>query len=1047
MSCRRIRELLPLYADDDLGEAERAMVAAHLEGCPACRERLSADQELRGALQRLAADDAGQGIAPAVRARVMAGLERESLRRTLGSLAGATTAAAVLLLAGALVLLFALTGLPLLRERTWPGGPPTPTAGPGAGWQVVRDETIARPYYWPAVGERLDRTPQLSPDGTRLVYLPTIDGQETDLDRLVVRDLTAGRERDLAPEAGYSYSSARWSPDSRSIAFVKHRDEPGRPTVREVWRVDADGQNLRLLYRGEADLGGRRGPGIEIERWSADGRYVELRSAVAGDGGFCNRLRADGSGGEMRPELVPTLFGVQATVGGPVVAPTDDCALALVRTQDLQPLPAAAPADGVSLVLYDLESGERRVLGSFPSGVSHIDERDLSPDGEWIAFRGGSSAEPRLWLVRRDGTGLREVPLGAATPPLLWAGGGRAYLNQGPQVSAIWICALDAASGRSDLVTHRLPVRELVSASRDGRRLLIIRGEGTRAELCLLELGPKPATAPPHPTATPGPAPQLGAPLDLLELPPAVGTLYRLSSDRRWVAYTLPAGDGKYRLVQGDLESGRAVTLLDDLPAEAEVVAWLGDQVPPRQVLVLLHVGNGQRGSLFIRDLAADPPLVLATPEGDVEGFGEAAISPDGQRVAFTVWHSAGPAPVPKIGIEVVGLDGSGRRQIVSPEHFVGRPVWTPDGTQIVYFKGKGGTPPDDGESYVVSAEGPLEPRLVIARARLAAWSPDGTQALWLGEPPRPDGETDLWLAGLGPATGTLAPLVKGVDPSGAAWVGDGAVAYVQEGALYMLRLGAGSRPERLSSPDEWAGAPVWAEGRGLIYAATREGTAGAVLRLLPLPGVTVRTRVPVVETAVAPTPGPLAYLHATARLEGLGASGGTLHGRVTFTNQGSTPLRLQGHPQVTLVDARGQELPVVVSEAWDVAEPDPAVVLPPGGAAFVELGWANYCAAAPERPLSLRLILPGEYLMSVLLETEELLPRCNLPGQASTLSVGPFRAAAPTPAPAAWRAHCPRTCRPAGSFSSSESTSSIRTTLRGCTSRTGGARAMATSA
>jgi Tol biopolymer transport system component len=96
----------------------------------------------------------------------------------------------------------------------------------------------------------------------------------TDLDRLVVRDLVTGTDRDLTPEPGCSYTSVRWSPDGKSLAFVKYRSELDRALPTELWCIDADGGNLRLLYRLDAGVPGARGPALSIDCWSADGRYL-----------------------------------------------------------------------------------------------------------------------------------------------------------------------------------------------------------------------------------------------------------------------------------------------------------------------------------------------------------------------------------------------------------------------------------------------------------------------------------------------------------------------------------------------------------------------------------------------------------------------------------------------------------------------------------------------------------------------------------------------------------------------------------------------------
>jgi len=502
----------------------------------------------------------------------------------------------------------------------------------------------------------------------------------------------------------------------------------------------------------------------------------------------------------------------------------------------------------------------------------------------------------------------------------------------------------------------------------------------------------QPVAGPPSPEEAPA-APEFGAARDLFDLPPAAGANYGISPRRGWLAYMAPEEtlDGQTlprRLAARHLETGQTVNLLEDPPAEAQVVGWTGDLVPPHQsAIILLGVGNQQKGGLLIRDLSAQAPTIIELPQGTEQGFEEAAISPDGRHVAFTVAHETPQAPVPKIGIDVVDLDGSGRRQIVAPDYFVGHLAWSPDGTQIVYFKGKGGTPPEDGDAYVVSVAGG-EPRLLFPRLRLAAWSPSGTQALWLSEPADAQGRADLYLSAW-PPSGQPRLVAKGADMAGAAWAGsDGWIVYGRGGALYLASAG-GSARVRLTPEGEVAGAPAWVPGKGLVYRAERGGRA--VLRLLPVAG------------AQAPSPSAtVEELTATATWQG---ATGSLAGRILFTNRGSAPLTLQGVPQVAIQDVAGATLEVQ-------AEPMPGsgavlpVTLLPGGRAEVPFVWRNYCGPKLAGPLSLRVTLPGgqQVIAPVLDPTGAPLgdtPRCDEANAPSSLAVGAFEVEVhPTPAP-----------------------------------------------
>ncbi len=376
----------------------------------------------------------------------------------------------------------------------------------GMAWRIVRDEVVAAPYYWVVDGERVDRWPQISPDGSKVVYLPTVDGKATDFDRLVVRDLATGIDRDLTPETGCINTSARWSPDGNSIAFVKYCRKLGVALPCELWRIDADGADPKLLHRVYSVAPGMRGPALGIHRWSADGSYLETGWTIWSGGGAEKRIRTDGTGDEDAVYPTPSDYGVGdgALVAGRSLSPAGDYTLQVVRTSGLLQKPKGAPEIGYSLVLYDLQANRSMVLGSFP-GLLYLSRSSISPDGEWIVFQvvplsssGLPDGPARLWVVRRDGTVLREI----TTEPyelvqdggLLWSDGGRAYFNGLPgnarnQVEG-HLYELDAASGVARLVTADCRMHDLVSVSRDGRRLLVVRGGWDKAELHLLELSP-----------------------------------------------------------------------------------------------------------------------------------------------------------------------------------------------------------------------------------------------------------------------------------------------------------------------------------------------------------------------------------------------------------------------------------------------------------------------------------------------------------------------------------------------------------------------------
>jgi hypothetical protein len=352
---------------------------------------------------------------------------------------------------------------------------------------------------------------------------------------------------------------------------------------------------------------------------------------------------------------------------------------------------------------------------------------------------------------------------------------------------------------------------------------------------------PTPVLTPSAPSRTPVPpaALRFGSPQTLLEVPPWAGIDCQISPDGRWASYselsTWMPGSGTAQhgdLVARDVETGRTTTVVAGGDLYVHRHAWLPDS---RGVLAIIGPGLGTE--ILMKTLGPEPAVSLLTAPAASHGFEELVVSPDGARVAFTVMYDASPAPVPRIGIEVMDVTGANRRQIAEPEHFVSDLRWSPDGRQVVYFKGKGGTPPDDGESYVVDAAGAGEPIQLLPRARLLGWSHDGRRALWESFPMDPQGRVDLYVTGW-PELGAPDLLAGGASGLGATWVGDAdLVAYVQNGVIYLVEA-TGGEPRRLTPEGEWspmnhARAPIWLPEKGLAYWAGT-GAPGSI-RLLPI--------------------------------------------------------------------------------------------------------------------------------------------------------------------------------------------------------------------
>lgn len=333
--------------------------------------------------------------------------------------------------------------------------------------------------------------------------------------------------------------------------------------------------------------------------------------------------------------------------------------------------------------------------------------------------------------------------------------------------------------------------------------------------------------------------PVVGTPRALLDQP-IPDLQYRFSPDGQWLSYQVGPGAIKGdAFANGGLVAHHVDGKIIPLVPGGRISAhdWFPDN---QQLVVVIGPGDGHLGEILVKPLGFPeqaPARTLLEAPANTQGFDEAVVSPDGKWIAYTVLYHASPAPVPKIAIEVINVDGTGRRQIVEPEYFVGQLTWTPDGRQIVYFKGKGGTPPDDGESYVANADGTLQrPEQLLPRLRLAAWSSDGKQALWLTHPVEDENQAGLVVTNW-PDVNPTRFIAKNVSAGAVDWVGSsGWVVFASNGALYLAPASGEEGIRRLTTENERADRPVWLPGAGIAYLSSSGSEGASRLRLVPVP-------------------------------------------------------------------------------------------------------------------------------------------------------------------------------------------------------------------
>lgn len=257
-------------------------------------------------------------------------------------------------------------------------------------WTVNPDTRTARQLTRGMYGED---APSWSPDGHRLVYTEdrivrtrgVSSAQIAPL--IVIRDMAHGSVRAVTPGQQLD-ETPKWSPAGDRIAFVRtvipSGSQVGPPE--EIWTIATDGRAARqLTHNSVSDT---------APAWSPTGRwliYQRSRGNAAAAWDLWN-MRTDGSGQRLlarngtRPAWSPN--GRLIAFGQPTGEIRGCCTV-------------------TNLMIMDSYGTHHRLL------VKNGARPAWSPDGSRIVFQRINGTHVDLWIVNRDGSGLR--PLTSAT--------------------------------------------------------------------------------------------------------------------------------------------------------------------------------------------------------------------------------------------------------------------------------------------------------------------------------------------------------------------------------------------------------------------------------------------------------------------------------------------------------------------------------------------------------------------------------------------------------------------------------------------------------
>lgn len=247
------------------------------------------------------------------------------------------------------------------------------------------------------------------------------------------------------------------------------------------------------------------------------------------------------------------------------------------------------------------------------------------------------------------------------------------------------------------------------------------------------------------PTTSPTPMPTITA----TELPTEEPRL--LASDGPWIAFQSNRGPGGLQAVWVMRPDGS-----EELPVPADVPgSKMSPDWSPDGTRLVFTTRGGPTEPLYEYDLTTNTSRQLFACEDPCLGDDDPAYSPDGTKVAFIrylaplvyVEDYGGEAPS-DCGIWIGEIATGEVKQITSntdpPCDGENNPRWSPDGTQLVYWRNPYANGQPTGTAvYVINLDGSEERRLTDPAmfAGEADWSPDGEWIVFATYPYREFGD------------------------------------------------------------------------------------------------------------------------------------------------------------------------------------------------------------------------------------------------------------------------------------------------------------------
>jgi Tol biopolymer transport system component len=228
---------------------------------------------------------------------------------------------------------------------------------------------------------------------------------------------------------GWDRAAACWSPDRRSIAFIRYSGSPGQLRT-SLWRMKADGSSQRkLVYTGPSLTSGTQGIA-----WSPDGRYL------AG-GKLLPPARWQVTVLDLHAKRSRRLFELRPGVNGIETLSWSPSRLELLVVQE--------GGDSSWLMRIDARTGD--LLQNYDAVQRGITSAYYAPGGKTMAY---AYADLNVMafgmrIARIDGTLMRQLSTGHQYEPL-WSPSGRQIAYSARQ----GVYVMDADGTHRRLVVH-----------------------------------------------------------------------------------------------------------------------------------------------------------------------------------------------------------------------------------------------------------------------------------------------------------------------------------------------------------------------------------------------------------------------------------------------------------------------------------------------------------------------------------------------------------------------------------------------------------------